>query len=321
MQKKCDKSKYAALCLTGILIFCAVLFLQQKSFAAWKESEQGKMYEDENGTPVTGFYEIEGQLYHFSKQGYLETGKFYDEEKAAYFYSDGDGVVQTGTVETEEGFYVTDETGIIQTGFLEYQGNRYYFAENAEMVTGWFQVSGDWYYADDSGIVMTGFLELSGYRYYLDANGVRICDQTMEIDGVCYVFNADGSVDENATLLYDVYQYLQANRAKNPELGTITQSAKVQACAILRASELVEGYQVTEETDIEILLKNRGVMCQGGYEFSYGGIPGYDVDRLLVHLEKDVNFQNVLKNPDVKEVGLGVHEEGDIYYFDFIFTK
>ncbi|MDE5779119.1 MAG: hypothetical protein K2I10_11520 [Lachnospiraceae bacterium] len=309
--------------ITGLLVAGAALSLQQQTFAAWKENDKGKMYENEEGISVTGFFEIEGNLYHFSKEGYLETGKFYDEGKEAYYYANKDGVIQTGIIKTKKVFYITDEEGRIQTGFQEYNGNRYYFKSNADMAVGWFKDGDNWYYADDSGVVMTGFLELEGYRYYLDNNGVRISDTVMEIDGIYYVFNSDGSIDENATLLYGVYQYIIQKRSEQGGLKEISQNSKVQACAIMRASKLKEGYGVTsdENSSIETLLQNRGVMCQGGYEFSYGGVPGYDVEKLLLNLEQDANMKTVLKNPDIKELGLGVHKEDDIYYFDFIFIK
>lgn len=309
--------------LTFLLVICMVLSVQQPSFAAWKESEKGRMYVNEEGEMVTGFCEIEGKRYHFSKQGYLETGKFYDEGTAAYYYSDKNGVVQVGTVETKKGFYMTDEEGRILTGFLEYQGKRYYFKENADMAIGWFKDGDNWYYADGNGVIMTGFLEISGYRYYLDENGIRVFDTTMEIDGIHYVFNRDGSIDENATLLYDVYQYLTQKRLEQNGLPELLKNTNVQACAIMMASKLKNGFgeESQEGFTVETLLQNRGVLCEGGYEFSYGGVPGYDVSALLEHLKQDANIDMVLKEPDIKEVGLGVYKENDIFYFDLIFIK
>lgn len=309
--------------ITAIFVASIALSLPQHTFAAWKENDKGKMYENEEGKAVTGFFEIEGKRYHFSKEGYLETGKFYDEDKGDYYYANKDGVIQTGTIKTKKVFYITDEEGRIQKGFQEYNGNRYYFKSNADMAVGWFKDGDDWYYADDNGVVMTGFLEIEGYRYYLDNNGVRISDTVMEIDGIYYVFNADGSIDENGTLLYDVYKYITQKRSEQSGLKEISQNPKVQACAIMRASKLKDGYGVTSDdnSSVETLLQNIGVMCQGGYEFSYGGVSGYDVEKLLMNIEQDANMKIVLNDPDIKELGLGVHKEDDIYYFDFIFIK
>lgn len=304
----------------GTVTVLSVVFAKQQTFASWIEEEEGKRYETEDGEPVIGFSEIDGKRYYFDENGYLLTGKFYVKEEDSYYYANKKGVVQAGIVETKNGFYILDDSGKIQTGFVEYANNRYYFNKKAELETGWFKIDGNWYYADDTGIVMTGFLTLDGYRYYLGADGIRVSDTVMEIDGITYIFNKDGSIDENATTLYPVYQYLNQVRTANGSIA-IEWNPKVQACAILRASGLTEGYSDAEGTDsaVETLLKNRGVMSNGGYEFSYGGTEGYGIEQLLTDIRKDMNIDEVLKDESITGVGLGLYEKDNIFYYDIIF--
>ena len=318
--KKYRRSKHImAIGMTTVTVAFISLFLfGNKSYASWIETENGTKYELENGEYATGFSEIDGNRYYFNDDGYLQTGKFYVEAEDAYYYANKRGIIQTGTIKTKKVFYVADEAGKLQSGFVEYENNRYYFGKGVNLMTGWFQVDGNWYYADDQGVIMTGFLTLDGYRYYLNEDGVRISDAAMEFDGITYIFNADGSVDENATTLYPIYQYISQKR-KADNLQDILMNSKVQACAILRASDLVNGYAVGEETSIERLLKNRGVKCSGGYEFSYGGVEEYGIDKLLSDMEKDLNLTNVLCKQTVTEVGLGFYEKDNIFYYDIIF--
>lgn len=323
MKKKKKNKKHIAahvIAIVSILVIAgSVLLFKQQSFASWVAEEDGIRYENEDGEFAVGFTEIEEKRYYFDEDGYLVKGKFYVKDEDAYYYSDKDGVVQTGVIKTKKVFYITDAQGKIQTGFVDYDNQRYYFNSNAELITGWFKFEENWYYADDQGVIMTGFLVLDGYRYYLNPDGTRVSDTTVAIDGITYIFNKDGSIDENATTLYPVYECLNQMRTGFGKI-VLSMNSKVQACAILRASDLVNGYQQTgETTSLETLLKNRGVLCAGGYEFSYGGIEDYGIDRLMEDMKKDLNLAQLMQNDSISDMGLGVYEQNGIYYYDMIF--
>ena len=318
-------SKNKSIAYIGILlvmIFVGVLCVKSTTFASWEEDENGKRYEKEDGTYATGFYFIEDDTYYFDEEGYLVTGKFYVEEQDAYYYADEDGLVQYGTIDTEDLFYITDEQGRLRTGFVEHQNKRYYFNDNAFLLKGWFLLKGDWYYADDDGVLQSGFVEYQGYRYYLDENNIRVSDTVMVIDNQTYVFSKDGSVDENATTLYPVFQYLNEVRNANQQ-KSLTQNHIVQTCAIIRAAELKSGFDSSNEQPdaVKKLLQNRKYICLGGYEFSYGGMEDYGIKRLIADMEKDEFLQNVLKEEDITEVGLGFYREDGKIYYDVIITK
>lgn len=314
--------------LFGTLILCVVvsgstLIFKQRSYAEWIEKEQGRQYENENGELVTGFFEINKNRYYFDKEGYLAIGKFYCEEDNSYYYADKNGIIKKDIIKTKKGFYIADSGGKIQTGFVEYKGERYFFDGAANQVYGWFKSEDKWYYANEKGVVQTGFLTLDGYRYYLQEDGSRVSDAVMEIDGTTYVFNSDGSVDENATAMYQVYLHLISIQHEHGNDKGLLLNSKVQACSMMRATDLANGFVATQDaaTVMETLLKNRGIRCKGGCEFAYGGVDGYDMDRLIADLDKDDRLVDALLDTALNEVGLAVYEKEGIFYYDIILVS
>lgn len=314
---KKNKSKRIVCLILSFVMINMLFSTKQIAKADWIEKEEGIQYENEEGELLKGFQEIKEKKYYFDKDGYLKKGKFFCEEDQQYYYANKEGVIQKDVIKTKDGFYIADENGCLKTGFLEYEGNRYFFNGAADMVKGWFKSDGNWYYAGDDGITMTGFITVDEKRYYLNDDGTRVSNTVMELDGVTYVFNEDGSVDENATAMYPVFQFVNG-LAEGRE---IPMNSKVQACALLRAKDLINGYQIDENESgsIEQLLRGRGIRCSGGYEFSYGGVPDYSIDKLMEDMSSDFNLKNALNDSTVKEVGIGMYEEESILYFDFIF--
>ncbi len=316
-----NKNKKMAAYVGVFLAFfvCVFFFLCSgyKVSASWKEDDNGKRYIMKDGKEATGFSEIDDNTYYFDAEGYLQTGKIHIEDEDVYYYADENGVIQKGIISDGSAFFITDEQGIIQTGFVEAEGKKYYFNTRAEQLFGWFKLGEDWYYADNEGVIRTGFVTIDGYRYYLDPEGKRVSDTVMEIDGTTYIFTADGSVDENATMLYPVYHYFSENRAEKG-MADVLLDQKLQACAMIRAAGLVSGFNDNSEDELVRLIKNRGIKSLGGYEFSYGGIQNYSIEQLMTDMKNDDRFKAALNDADMNCVGIGMHNEDDILYFDII---
>jgi len=306
--------------VSAMVLLLGVFFSGKISYASWLQEEEGIKYIQPDGQFAIGFVVIDENRYYFDSDGHLVTGKFYVEEEDAYYYSNEEGILQYGAIYTDNDFFLADEEGKLTTGFAEYEGERYYFNEIGQVVVGWFKNEDDWYYSDYSGKIMTGFVTVDGYRYYLNADGTRVKEAVLDIDGTTYIFNADGSVDENATVLYPVLEFINELRVQH-NLPSLNMNSKVQACAIMRASQLMDGFSIPSSVSIEQLLTNRGVKCDGGFEFSYGGIAGYDRNRLMEDMQRDLNFQRVVLDATIKEVGIGMHQHEDIYYYDIILIK
>lgn len=301
-----------------IMAVVCVFSFNRISYASWVEEEDGIRYIQEDGQYAVGFVDIEDKRYYFDVDGHLVYGKFYVEEEECYYYSNAEGVVQVGAIQTENDFYITDHTGRLLTGFAEYDGQRYYFNQIAQLVVGWFKHEDNWYYANSVGKIMTGFVTVDGYRYYFNPDGTRVQNCILEIDGITYSFNADGTIDENTTVLYPVFQQIN-NLRRECGLSELVINQKVQACAILQAANLVNGFSSASSISTEQILLNRGVQTKVGYEFAYGGIVDYNITRLLSDMQKDVNFMNVLYNESITDVGLGMFQEDNVFYYDIIF--
>ena len=285
------KTLLLVLFISFVVIIAAIFISDMPAAAAWKEDENGRRYISDEGENAIGFEEIDGYKYYFDDEGYMKTGKIYIESDDAYYYADEKGIIQIGVIDDEDRFYITDDNGKIRVGFVEYDGKTYYFNKRAEQLFGWFMLDDDWYYADDSGEIRTGFVTVDGYRYYLDRDGKRVSDTVMEIDGVTYIFSADGSVDEDATTLYPVYSYIYKGRTAL-SLDDILMDNKLQACAKLRAEALVSGFTDDSENIVETMIKNRGIKSLGGYEFAYGGIDAYEINSILTDMERDDRFRS-----------------------------
>lgn len=305
-----------------LLVISGTFAFYQITEASWVDGDNGKQYELEDGSLAVGFQAIKGKDYYFDKDGYLVTGKFYDETQDAYYYADENGVIQVGVISDGEHFYITDANGKLKTGFVDYDQQRYYFNSKANLVTGWFELDDNWYYADAEGRVQTGFVEQDGKRFYLLQDGTRVRDRIREVEGGMYVFRADGSVDEMATALYPVYQYMNNVRA-DAGLQELSINDKIQACAVNRAGQLKDGYGWSEDS-VNVLnrqLRNRGVLCEGGEEFAYGGMQTMDMNTLITILEKDTQFKACITDKAVTQAGIGIYEENGISYYDIIVCK
>lgn len=318
MRNKWINKKYMAIILAVLIVITSIFMIKHNSYAAWKKDNTGTYYKEKDGSLATGFREIRGVRYYFDKSGKLMTGKFYVESENAYFYSDEKDGILNGYIPGDNQFYLTDDDGKLMTGFVEHNGKRYFFDGDVNLCRGWFKSEGDWFYANKDGEVQTGFLELDGVRYYLDEDGHRIADTTMEIDGDIYVFSPEGSIDEDATILYPLIHYMNESRKK---LGILEldMDSKVKACADLRAKQLVNGFDLeSEEKSIEVMLNNRAVAVSGGYEFAYGGTPDYGLSELVRDIERDENFKRVIEDEKINAFGLGSYEQDGIYYFDIV---
>lgn len=313
--------KYRYLAFAGFVVLIGLARLSGINVAAsWIDDEGGRRYESEEGESAVGMHEIDGLFYYFDEQGYMQTGKIYVEAEDAYYYADEAGVIQFGVIDTEDHFFITDANGKLKTGFVDYDGGRYYFNANADYVVGWFKLEDDWYYAGNRGELATGIVTIDGTRYYFDEAGVRSSDAVVELDGVTYIILSDGSIDENATRLYPVYQYISKQRKQlgQPEILLDT---RIQACAMYRALELNGGFHKTDSGELQGLIAGRGIASDGGYELAYGGKKGYEIDDLLEHIRLDSNFSTVLSDGSINYMGIGIDEQDGISYYDMIFVS
>lgn len=79
------------------------------------DSKGKTYYFGDDGKKVTGWQEIVGKKYHFTKKGVLEKSGWKKEKDATYYLTD-DGSAMTGWMEKGKDKYYFDQDGVMQTG-------------------------------------------------------------------------------------------------------------------------------------------------------------------------------------------------------------
>lgn len=174
--------------------------------SGWKTEGSSVFYLDEDGDPVTGWQDPDGNRRYFDPQsgalctgwltladgtyylgtdGILQTGWLSQDDSRMYLFPDGK--LATGMFEAEGACYYADNSGAIQTGWADIDGSRRYFAEDGAMHTGWLELDGSRYYLDESGVLCTGWTELDGIRCYLSEDGALCTGWTDTPEGRCYL--------------------------------------------------------------------------------------------------------------------------------------
>ena len=140
----------------------------------WKTDENGTFYEKEDGTKVTGWYEMaEDVWYYFDENGYRQTG--WEKDGENWYYLNENGVMQTGWVKDGESWYYLSESGAMKTGWVKDGESWYYLSESGAMKTGWVQIGADWFYLNSNGSMAA---DTYIGKWYVDKNGYYIPSKT-----------------------------------------------------------------------------------------------------------------------------------------------
>ena len=179
--------------------------------------EDSKCYLYINGEKQTGFQEVDGKTYFFSRinDNAMRTGMFWID--GDYYYFDEENGIQTGLQQIGDKYYYFGTDGKRKKGFQEIDGKTYFFSrinDNA-MRTGMFWIDGNYYYFDEENGMATGLQQIGDKYYYFGTDGKRkqgfqeIDGKTFffdvendnamvigwkNVDGYVYYFNEDGSI-------------------------------------------------------------------------------------------------------------------------------
>ena len=179
--------------------------------SGWKTLKTGEIrYLDEDGDPIPGWLEVEGNTYYFDQTTFaMQTGWVDLQDGRYYLGNDGirrtgwqtidgnryylgdTGAMFTGWLETAEGFLYLNEKGNPQSGWVELEDGKYYLDENSIRQTGWLEIEENRYYLDVDGRLHAGWLELEEGKYYLSEEGIP---QTgwQEVEENFYYLNEEG---------------------------------------------------------------------------------------------------------------------------------
>ena len=84
------------------------------------------------------------------------------------------------------------ENGTAVTDWKMIGGVWYYFDASGIMQTGWQWITGDWYFFNPSGNMQVGWKQINGDWYYFYDNGHMVSNDTLNIGGTRYTFDASG---------------------------------------------------------------------------------------------------------------------------------
>lgn len=193
----------------------------------WIQDEHGYQFSDDKGRQYEDeWLQFQTNWYYIGLDSYMVKGWIQDGEN--WYYLKPDGTMHKGWMEYDGGlYYFSDVSGEMRTtGYLKRGNKEYKFANDgttAALVrstgenrindwyydgTGWIYINpdwtcvtgrwltqnGKWYYFDIYGYMQTGWLQLSSGRYYLGADGVMFANTTQIVDGITYIFGADGKI-------------------------------------------------------------------------------------------------------------------------------
>ena len=179
--------------------------------SGWKEMKTGGIcYLDEDGDPIPGWLEAEGNIYYFDTESYamqthwveLDDGRYYlgddgirrtgwQEIDGNRYYLGDNGAMVTGWLEQAGGTMYLNEQGNPHSGWLELDEGTYYLDENYFRYSGWLDLEENRYYLDETGAMITGWLELEENRYYLGEDGI-LCSGWVQLDEGKYYLSEDG---------------------------------------------------------------------------------------------------------------------------------
>ena len=162
--------------------------------SGWDVTDNGgRCYLDEDGDPLTGWQELDSDVYYFDPASTAMQIRWLELDYGTYYLGD-DGIRRTGWQTIGGKRYYLGDNGQMQTGWLELAGERHYLDENGVMQTGWLELEGERYYLDENGKLHSGWLETSEGIYYLSENGIPATGW-LEVDGNTYYLDEKGLVE------------------------------------------------------------------------------------------------------------------------------
>ena len=159
--------------------------------SGWDVLENGgQCYLDEDGDPISGWQELDGNIYYFDPESYAMQIRWIELEEGRFYLGD-DGVRRTGWQNILGKDYYLGEDGAMVTGWLDQEGGRMYLNEQGNPHSGWLELEEGKYYLDENLFMQTGWLELDENRYYLQDDGI-MATEWLELEEGKYYLGEDG---------------------------------------------------------------------------------------------------------------------------------
>ena len=160
-----------------------------------------------------GWVDYNETRYYLDGAGNLVRGWFTD-ESGTYFLSPADGSIARGQCNIDGADYYFTAAGVKTLGWVVLNEQRYYYdpVANGTMKRGWFSdEKGNVYYFDmTDGHMLTGAVALDGLNYMFGADGIRVTGMVAREDGSYYYDPATGQMVTGWIALQDKTCYADA---------------------------------------------------------------------------------------------------------------
>jgi len=164
----------------------------------WHQEENGNWYFfGEDGYAVTGVVQGDLARYVMDPEGVMYTNVNFLLDNH-YYHADEYGILlpmkaTEGWILTNNGWMYRDgKNKILRSGWKEKDGIRMCLGENGIAVKGWLKLNDVYYYMGTDGSMETGWHDVEGGRRYFGTDGKALKNTEQTVDGVLYVFDANG---------------------------------------------------------------------------------------------------------------------------------
>jgi len=133
-----------------------------------------------------------GWMYRGGKNKILRSE--WKEKDDSWLYLGEDGIAVKGWLKLNDVYYYMGTDGRMETGWKKIGGVSYYLGDDGIMRTGLMQIGADGalYLLGEDGAMQTGWHDVEGGRRYFGADGKALKNTEQTVDGVLYVFDANG---------------------------------------------------------------------------------------------------------------------------------
>ena len=132
--------------------------------------DKREFYSDENGVMQFGWVNADGNTYYITEEEGAYKGIYIIDGKRYHFGQIYKLLKKGWSVTLDKKYYYSDENGVIQTGSLTIDGVNYNFGPDGVLQTGYQTINGKTYYFYTDGTLAKGIVKIQGERNYFDFN-------------------------------------------------------------------------------------------------------------------------------------------------------
>ena len=192
MKVKTLRVSVVVLSVVLVILLSIALALTLKPETGWKDTENGRLYLNEDGDPLTGWQLVDDKVYYFDPEtGIMKTGWL--TTSAGKYMLDDNGNPVIGLYPCPQGTYYFGSDARMVTGWAEFPEGKRYFTADGTMAVGFQVVDSKRYCFEQGGVMCTGWQVLQGQRFYFDENGAMVTETGwLETDEGTWYLKEDG---------------------------------------------------------------------------------------------------------------------------------